>query len=397
MVEANLHQVITLPGRIQSLVITVDNLILVAVAIDWPTSQTTTIYCFDMSGRPIWEREFPGCYPQSLKLDQQGRIWLARKYELKCVSLDASYKFDYPIRFETGEMMGGFVVTPDYLYVCSRVTRHHRTGQPGIFSYERNGEFQWQTRLPVEPIAFAGIVEMGVTTRGKIQPKKAWMPTTWEPFTHQNQLILSGHSVLASYFEYHSGIGKYYALDTEDGRITWVSELLPMTKTAIAGKDMFLISSNGYGANDTWLYKTDGTQVTHWREAGNKVIGQDGLIRCFEPNSFLSVLNSQGDTEYKIELNYGQLSYPAIDQCNIVVFWANGQLIAIDEQFTKQILYTDLARVKGFTDEVLITDDGYVICNYGHELLIFETNLKPLARSAWPCGLGSLSGNPVYL
>ena len=127
----------------------------------------------------------------------------------------------------------------------------------------------WESRLPIDTIAYHGCVHTGVATNWKIRPIPPRTPDSWLPHG-DDPLIVSGNRLLATFKEWsRSGIGCRYVLDIETGSLLWQSEPLPVQNVAAGGSGKFLMGAQGYGAFETALYQDKVDSMPHWKSHGH--------------------------------------------------------------------------------------------------------------------------------
>jgi hypothetical protein len=88
-------------------------------------------------------------------------------------------------------------------------------------------------------------------------------------------------------------------------------------------------------------------------------------------------------------------THPALDHNGTMVFWRDGKLLTIDAAFSPRELFSENRKAPISVSRVLLLEDGIVAFALDGDLYICRTALGPLGNSAWPCGEGSLTGNPV--
>lgn len=376
---------IPLPAFAQSIVMSPNGLVYVGMAKNRWQDKTGTILCFDLDGVRLWEKQYPSMYPQSLKLDQSGDIWLASDTHLRKYDTTGNPIADYEIDWADYGAMGGFIVAQDGYYVCSRLQSYDFEG-PSVRRYLSDGSLVWQSALPKGP------------SDRKRHKEYGWRP---HPSGYDQPLTLSGPILIARYRNDISGVGQVYGLDSSTGQHRWSTPTQPTAPVAIATEGRFLIGSQGYGNFDTCLYDESGT-VQHWSSSGFILITEAGEIRCVEMRNtsepmHFCILKTDGVIRKGPHLSSYYTAYPVLDDNSAAVFWRDGKLLAVDRDLQLHVLYEDAGHMR-FTSysRILLFEGHKLVFGSGQELWIFDVDLAPMARSPWPCQFGNLEGNPVF-
>ncbi len=363
----------------------------------------------DSSGWRAWERRWPASslHRLTLRVAHDGRPWVGHGHRLTEINHDGSDKKLIDLACDEGERLGSFLLAPDGFYVALYRPGTRRSLEPRVMKLDPSGLLLWSTTLPVGALRYQGVVEAGVHTGWKTQPKRPWRPESWEPIRYggSEPLVLSGDRLLAGFFEFpRSGIGCCYGLDAVSGALLWVTEPAPTHTLAVAGLGCFYQGIQGYGAFETRLLGPDGDILRRWEVHGYLVIDDGGGVRCVEKENLLpsrmrySLLLPDGDVRRGPLLDGYYTTYPLVSREKVVAFWRNGELVLIDDRMDRQVIGSDPSAAKeGVLSRMLLSPWGSLVFAIGHEILVVDAGLGPLAQSPWPCGGGNLQYNPVWI
>jgi hypothetical protein len=138
---------------------------------------------------------------------------------------------------------------------------------------------RWSVTLPVEPIAYEGVVSMRADEGWKIRPMDPWMPKTW--LSTSRTLAVSDDAALACFSEMpRSGIGLGYVVSLADGSLRFTTQTGPISQVAPIGGGAFLVGYQGYGAFETLWYDRDGSVPERWPSHGYYLVGDN--VRVIE-------------------------------------------------------------------------------------------------------------------
>jgi hypothetical protein len=364
--------------------------------------------CIDLTEMRLWERNWGLSRPQqlSLRLSDQGRPWVNMGGVLIEVDHDGSDLKSPDVARDDDERLGSFLLAAGGIYACL-----YRPGAPVKFGptvtrLDPSGSTLWATTLPLGPIGYEGVVEIGIRTGWETKPKQPWRPRTWEPIRYggSEPLLLSGDRLLASFFELRSGIGCSYCLDAGSGHLLWMTDPAPTHTLAIASTGHFYHGLQGYGAFETRLLGPDGAVLTRWNSHGYVVVDEQGTVRSVEMENRLpsrmrfATLQDDGSVSDGPLLDGYHTTYPAISREGISAFWRNGELILIHERRVKEVIYSDpTASNEGVMSRMLLSPNGFLVFSVGREVWIVDAGLGSMAESPWPCGGGTLQNNPVWI
>jgi hypothetical protein len=366
--------------------------------------------CFDPDGRPTGDLPLPAPegWPRRiarrrLRVAANGDAWLTTGDGLLAVGPDGRPRASVDLPLEPGEQPGCFLLLPDGFLVSfyrpapaadlgGRVARLDPAGRP-----------RWSTRLPAGDVNYAGVVQTGVDSRWEVRPKPAWRPEDWQPNFRLEPLLLAGDRLLASYFEFRSGIGRSWCLDAATGRSLWATEPRPESSLAITGPGEFLVGSQGYGAFDLYLYGPGGTLRQHWDRHAEVVVTERGELRgvemenCTPSRMHFSVFRPDGTVRQGPHLSGYYTTHPVVSRGGVTAFWREGELQAVDADLGKETLLRDRGSAgKSIMTRMLLTAAGTLVFGLEDELWMVSSDLGAMADSSWPCGGGNARGNPVY-
>jgi hypothetical protein len=401
---------IQLPTVATSIAISGNDLIVIEMRANWDRDREAKFECYDTDGNRLWTKDLLVSYPHALKIADDGLIWIGSGASLDLFDLNGNPRHSFPLRWADGEDLGAFLIGIDGFYVCSRrsdeagnLYETRQASKPKVMHYDLSGQLLWSTTLPINPIEFTGLIEAGVHTEWKIQPKKSWHPREWRPDLHYEPIMLSDERLIVSYVEYSSGLGVTYCLDANSGSLLWTTPPSPLGNRIIFDEGKFLIGSQGYGAFDTWLYDRDGTILQHWPSHGDIVLTREGQIRVVEMENVLpskmhfSIFHLNGEVQKGPHLERYYTTYPVITRDKTTTFWREGDLITVDKNLNKQVLYSDSTTISntGVLSRMLLSKRGKIVFTRANELWIFDAQLGSLEESVWPCVGGNIGGNPV--
>jgi hypothetical protein len=365
--------------------------------------RTITLACHDLDGQQLWVRHLSTAHLPLLRIADNDTVWVGGGTTLDQWSSDGTQLQSLPLQWQRDEELGSFLLAPSGYYVCSKARRKPTTTRPRVFRCDWDGHLRWSTVLPIQPVAYEGVVEMGVRTGWKMQPMRPWLPKSWQPDYHE-PLLLAGSRLLVSFVDFSSGIGFSYGLDAQSGDLLWTTRPGPTGSKAIVAPGQFLIGSQGYGAFDTYLYADDGAIVQQWPSHGYVVLNETGQFRLAEMENVIpskmhfGILEQDGSVRKGPHLDDYYTTYPVMTRDGITAFWRSGVLIVIDHDLEQHVLYADSQfSDRALMSRMLLSHYGHLIFTLDQELWIVDAGLGPLASSVWPCGSGNLQGNPVLM
>jgi len=203
---------------------------------------------------------------------------------------------------------------------------------PNLQRIAHDGTVCWSTTLPVETVAFKGVVEVRADRGWRPSAKKPWTPETW--FSTPGALSVSGDCVLACFREMpRTGIGFGYVVSVSDGSLLFTTRKGPIGQVAAFGGGAFLIGYQGYGTFETLLYERDGRVRRRWASHGHYVVsGPD--IRVIELENVLPSrmrlvrLRPRGSIAKGALLDGYATSRPFLGADGTLFFFRNGALQA---------------------------------------------------------------------
>jgi hypothetical protein len=363
----------------------------------------------DLAGDVRWRLDLPGPvnYPLSvprrqLRIAADSSVWLGEGRTLTQVGPNGRPLASLEVAAEPGEELGSFLVVPDGF-----VAAFHRSsatkGQGRVTRLDTAGGVVWSTILPAGPVAYSGVVEMGVDSGWQPRPKRAWRPRDWQPARRGEPLLLAGDRLLSRYFELASGLGRSFCLDWTTGRASWVTGPRPEASVVLVGADAFLVGVQGYGAFDLYLYDRDGQERQHWPSHAEVVVTESGGIRgvemenCLPSRMHFSAFEWGGTVRKGPHLDDYYTTYPVVNAEGVAAFWRHGKLWTVDGELQGRVLWEGEGLAdKAIMTRMLLAGDGTLIFGLEDELFLVPTDLGPMADSPWPCGGGNARGNPAF-
>lgn len=385
---------IELPAYPLSTVISKTGLIYIGYSKNWKQNKAAYIMCFDIDGKLFWEKQFPTMYPQSLKLDKNDNFWLANNTHLNVYAPEGGILNSYNLDWESSEVTTGYVLGNDGFYAVSHLQRYKPIG-PRISHYTYDNSLVWKTPLPV----FRSQLDETLNKE-----------SVWEPSLRPATILMSGNRLLINCTASSSGVAREYMLDTKSGSLIWESAGRGSSyPIIIAGYELFLIPSSGYGTTGVRLYDANGFEVQSWDchcDMFFLVVDSSTIVTRQHQHASNTLTRSQQQIvtlkfDDTIQTNPTLLSkwsgYPVLSNSRSMIYWQDNNLIAMDMNFSSQIIFTvDSLPEKVSFSRLLLTKTQHLVTTCNQELWIFQTNLEPLPDSPWSCHLGNIAGNPVY-
>jgi hypothetical protein len=317
------------------------------------------------------------------------------------LDVDGSTTRSVALEHDTEEQLGAVVLVGDRFCVAWEATTPPASPTSARVSlHADDGTPVWTTEVSVETLSFPGVVEMSRDTNWRPSPMAPWTPSYLQ-VAYRSPLLVSGHRVAATFFELRSGIGTTFFLDLRSGHILTTTAPGPCNYNAIAATGEFFIAQQGYGATETVRYDSSGMPAEQWPTNALLVTDSDGRVRGPEYQNVLPSksrfieLRSDGAVRNGDPLTGYYTSYPAVDDHGSVVFWRDGELVAVDSKLKKRVLLGIPRTKREVLSRTLILDEGRVaLALYDDLLMATNTDLGSLAISPWPCDEGGLRGNP---
>ena len=145
---------------------------------------------------------------------------------------------------------------------------------PTLARVQDDGLVCWSAALPLENVAYQGVVQMRAEEGWKPRPIDAWTPETW--LSTSRNLSVSGDAVLACFSEMpRSGIGFGYVVSLADGTLQFTTQKGPIHEFAPLDGGAFLVGFQGYGTFETLRYERDGRVQSRWASHGYYVLRND--------------------------------------------------------------------------------------------------------------------------
>jgi hypothetical protein len=360
----------------------------------------TTLSAVDLSGKVRWRRLFAG--HTGMPRVTGGGIWLARHEPdgvavLEETSPDGSQARAIELGHQADEKLSEVVILPDGF--CTAWTSGPPYRGARVDRRGADGDCLWSTVIPPPQLAHHCVLEASADTGWRSQPKPPWTPGTfrlhdWEP------LLISGDRILVSYREGKTGLGISYFVNAGTGEIITSTKPAPIGHKAIVGSGEFLIGMQGYDEFGSVRYSRDGDEAIRWPTSGATLVGQAGQLFGVEFDNRAAAqprlrrMGPDGSLSDGPVLTGRYSGHPALDRDGAAVLWRNRSLVTIDaEGLVREVLHQ--RKRASYVSRILLLEDGVVALGLDGELLIGRTVLGSLADSVWPCGDGSLSGNPV--
>ena len=351
----------------------------------------------------------------------QNRIWLDCRDRILSFDFDAREHDALVPPLREDEEIGQFIVGEDVgvsLYRDGYQVPGEDTPDldlsPRVMRLDRNGNVRWQADLPVEALAFGGVVSASADTNWRTEPKRAWRPRSWKSDCYVNDgLLLSGDVLLASYIEISSGIGFSYALRWSDGTLLWTSEMCPFSRRGIYGVGSFVFSVGGYGDRRTFVLNERGKKVQEWNVSGAFCVALENIIWVSGESNLVGEqhhcwkLHADAVAEKGTTLSLTEGSQPALSEDGLI-FWRAGQLLRIDSNGRAHVLNPTVGDANcRVLSRMMLDEQGTLIFSTAgsgaaHEgniqsyLWIAREKVAPLAQTSWPCGDGNPQANPVW-
>jgi hypothetical protein len=110
-------------------------------------------------------------------------------------------------------------------------------------------------------------------------------------------------------------------------------------------------------------------------------------------------LEPDGDLAVGPSVRAYSCAYPVLDDLGLAYVVRGGRLLAIDARLEVTTLYEGpeiAARDSGLVlTRMLLTGTGQLVVGVNNALLTFDGPFGNLAATNWPCGGGTLGGNPL--
>lgn len=342
--------------------------------------------------------------PNDLKIDKNGFAWTCCFNQL--IQIDSSGKIikRITIYLDEDQEIGKFLILDSGFIVLLQTNINSRKINVKLLRINNNGNLVWETKIIPKVIKNKGITQVTDFENWTPYESPPWEPREWLNL----DILVSFDKLVASFFEYSSGIGICYYIDIFTGEIEWETEPDPMPHIICLDNGKLLSGFSGYDSFDTFLYNKKGEIIQKWDIAGNYLISQNNTIFLFstmysEPGKlfyFYELLrdgSKKGYFHIRFLNNRSGYNYifPAIDEFGNIIFWLENELIAVNNNLNEHILFKLDTEKKQLSDRILLSEKGTIICAVENNLIVVKTNLGKLANSPWPCKYGNLERNPV--
>jgi hypothetical protein len=338
--------------------------------------------------------------PWQARSDPDRGLWIGRDKELTCVIGDEQ-TIDLSEHLRKNEKVETFVILPDGFVVATSEQGTNGPEKPHVLRLTAAGDCVWTQSLPPTRVDHEEVVEMTGQSGWKSEPSPAWQPESWETIG-TDALVVSGDLLLASYFEYRSGIGRHYCLSLDSGHFQWISSPSPTGYVATTAPGQFLIGRQGYGTFASLLRDSSHETLDKWKSHGMVVTQPDGNIGVVEMENVLPSRMRVARYEPGGEVVHGDpltgypTTHPVLSEDGRMAFFRDGRLLIANQDLTlTTVLEERGARELLVIGRTLLQDDGTVAFTVADEVWLVDTDLAPMAQTAWPCGSGNPGGNPV--
>lgn len=260
-----------------------------------------------------------------------GTAWLLDREGATALGDDGRCATRVEVRVPAGMHVSAFApIDDDLLFACHHIHASFRA--PILQRVAKDGRVIWLTTLPVEPIAYDGIVQASVGEGWKPRPMDPWTPTTWR--SRRKTLDVSGDAVLACFSDMpRSGIGIGYVLSLAEGALRFTTKQGPLSEAAPLGDGAFLVGYQGYGAFETLRYERDGKAHTRWASHGYYLVTEADvrvveMANVLPSKMHLARLLPNGAVVQGARLDGYQTSRPCQRRDGTALFVRDGALLA---------------------------------------------------------------------
>jgi hypothetical protein len=242
---------------------------------------------------------------------------------------------------------------------------------PILERVSNEGRVRWSTTLPIEGIAYKGLVEMRADKEWRPQAKAPWIPKRWR--AKWSALKISGDAILTCFDEMPgSGIGFGYVLSLDDGSLRFTTKTGPISEVAPLGDGSFLVGYQGYGAFETLRYTRDGSVDDHWATHGYYLVAPDD-VRVIEmentlPSTMhLARLTAGGAVTRGVWLDGYYTSPPYLHTDGTAFFFRNGAFCAARDVVIKERLEICAPENKTIATSIAVRNERayFAFCLWG--------------------------------
>ena len=275
----------------------------------------------------LWEYESTLYHPKDLRVNTNGEACVCHGKELLVVNKSGELIQNIAIEMEEKQQVGSFAIVDGGYIVC--VECDFNNPKAKVVRITIDGDELWSTPIPINDVAYKGLVHMGVDTNWEIEESPPHEVENWVSL-YRRGVVVSDDRVLVNYFEFpRTGVGQSFCLDLYSGELLWVTPPSPFHIVIPLSDARFMISHYGYGAFETELYDRDGKIVNEWNTVGYMIVDEQGKMLC------LSLKNQETGKTEVVELEDGggmsslfklvdnEGAYPIIDDLGNLIF-SNG-------------------------------------------------------------------------
>ena len=223
--------------------------------------------------------------PQPCRLgDICGDICLLIGQDSLFYSADQGFSFkEINIPLEAGERLSQVKIYRQEIIVLLSCMKKPpaRDLEPRLLRLTLSGALIWQTRLPVVNEQHIRIISPGKSPE-ELPEKRECPPKYWV----LTQALICGETLMATYADSAtSGLGARYAVNLNNGELIWHSRSEPVCYACALSKDRFLLTVNGYGALDTYLFDPEKLISEHWSTSGPCFETRQGKLMSIQTSS----------------------------------------------------------------------------------------------------------------
>lgn len=251
-------------------------------------------------------------------------------------------------------------------------------------------------------IAHDGVVVMRAATGFRQEKKPAWKARSWEP-GYFSPLVVSGSHVLATCRD-SSGLSRSYGVERGSGRLLWATSPQPDGYIGVDANGDFLIGHQGYGTFESQLRSPTGEIKRTWPTHGQALVDPEGRTCVLEMDNGGSSgtfvrLETGGSLARGPTIGAYYTAHPVMNGAGTAFLIRDGAFMSIDNALRRTTLYEGPEIPNHNTGivltRVLLDGRGHALVGVDKTVLSFEGPFGATANSRWPCGNGTLGGNPV--
>jgi outer membrane protein assembly factor BamB len=357
------------------------------------------ITCLTPAGVPRWTRRLiDPSWPRWSSwpvVTANGETWIGYPDRLVTLDHDGREVASILLGLSPGEQLGAFALLETGVIVaigCPEM-RPEAHASPRVIRLDR-GAVRWSTSLTPGLLQQSWVWQLSVTGA---------RPRGWEP-SYFSPLVIVGEDLLATYYEIESGLGCGYCVDVSSGALRWATETGPSGEVAVDGAGNFLVGRQGYGVRETRSYSRNGRVLDSWPTHGPSVVDADGRVRVAEMDNSTAAgrflrLEPDGDLRVGPSVRGYYCAYPVLDDQGLAYVVRGGHLLAVNAQLKVTTLYKvheiPAREPCQVLTRMLLAGTSRLVVGVNNAVLTFDGPFGNLAATNWPCGGGTLGGNPV--